>query len=46
MLSRAEIEMPENILDVVLLKKDGTPTYHFAHVVERPFNAYNSRYSW
>ena len=26
---KGEIEMPENILDVVLLKKDGTPTYHF-----------------
>jgi glutamyl-tRNA synthetase len=31
---KGEIEMPENILDVVLLKKDGTPTYHFAHVVD------------
>lgn len=31
---KGEIEMPENILDVVLLKKDGTPTYHFAHTVD------------
>lgn len=31
---KGEINMPENILDVVLLKKDGTPTYHFAHVVD------------
>ncbi|MBS7299303.1 MAG: glutamate--tRNA ligase [Eubacteriales bacterium] len=31
---RGEIEMPENIIDVVLLKKDGIPTYHFAHVVD------------
>lgn len=31
---KGEIEMPENILDVVLLKKDGTPTYHFAHAVD------------
>ncbi len=31
---KGEIEMPENVLDVVLLKKDGTPTYHFAHVVD------------
>lgn len=31
---KGDIEMPENILDVVLLKKDGTPTYHFAHVVD------------
>ena len=26
--------MPENIIDVVLLKKDGIPTYHFAHTVD------------
>ena len=26
--------MPENIMDVVLLKSDGIPTYHFAHVVD------------
>lgn len=31
---KGTIEMPENILDVVLLKKDGTPTYHFAHVID------------
>ncbi len=31
---KGTIEMPENILDVVLLKKDGTPTYHFAHAVD------------
>ncbi len=31
---KGEIEMPENFLDVVLLKKDGTPTYHFAHAVD------------
>lgn len=31
---KGNIEMPENILDVVLLKKDGTPTYHFAHAVD------------
>ncbi|MCH5186231.1 MAG: glutamate--tRNA ligase [Oscillospiraceae bacterium] len=31
---KGEIEMPENILDIVLLKKDGTPTYHFAHAVD------------
>lgn len=34
---KGEIEMPENILDVVLLKQDGTPTYHFAHVVDDHF---------
>ena len=26
--------MPENILDIVLLKTDGIPTYHFAHAVD------------
>lgn len=31
---KGEIEMDENILDVVLLKKDGTPTYHFAHAID------------
>lgn len=31
---KGKIEMPENILDIVLLKKDGTPTYHFAHAVD------------
>ncbi len=31
---KGEIEMDANILDVVLLKKDGTPTYHFAHVID------------
>jgi len=33
-LVRGDIEFPENILDVVLLKSDGIPTYHFAHVVD------------
>jgi len=31
---RGKIEMDENIVDVVLLKRDGIPTYHFAHVVD------------
>lgn len=31
---KGKIEMPENITDVVLLKSDGIPTYHFAHVVD------------
>lgn len=31
---RGKIEMPENITDVVILKSDGIPTYHFAHVVD------------
>lgn len=28
------MELPENDQDVVLLKSDGIPTYHFAHVVD------------
>ena len=31
---RGKIEMPENIIDEVLLKSDGVPTYHFAHVCD------------
>ena len=31
---RGDITMPENILDIVILKKDGLPTYHFAHVID------------
>ncbi len=31
---KGKIEMPENIIDVVLLKTDGIPTYHFAHAVD------------
>lgn len=31
---RGEIEMEENFIDAVLLKRDGLPTYHFAHVVD------------
>ncbi len=31
---KGKIEMPENIQDVVLLKTDGIPTYHFAHAVD------------
>lgn len=34
---RGAIQMPENIMDVVLLKSDGIPTYHFAHVVDDHF---------
>ena len=33
-LVKGKIEMPENIMDVVLLKTDGIPTYHFAHAVD------------
>ncbi|MBN2879729.1 MAG: glutamate--tRNA ligase [Clostridia bacterium] len=31
---RGEIEVPENIQDVVILKSDGIPTYHFAHAID------------
>ncbi len=31
---KGEIEMDANVLDIVLLKKDGTPTYHFAHAID------------
>ena len=33
-LIRGVIEMPENDQDIVLLKSDGIPTYHFAHAVD------------
>ena len=36
-LIRGKIEMPENVQDVVLLKQDGIPTYHFAHAVDDHF---------
>ena len=36
-LIKGRIEMPENIQDVVLLKQDGIPTYHFAHAVDDHF---------
>ncbi len=31
---RGTLSMPENVQDVVLLKQNGIPTYHFAHVVD------------
>lgn len=33
-LVKGKMELPENDQDVVLLKSDGIPTYHFAHVVD------------
>ena len=33
-LIKGLIEMPENDQDIVLLKSDGIPTYHFAHVID------------
>ena len=31
---KGKVNLPENIHDVVILKKDGIPTYHFAHAVD------------
>lgn len=33
-LVRGDIEVTENDQDLVLLKSDGIPTYHFAHVID------------
>ena len=34
---RGELSMPENNQDVVILKTNGIPTYHFAHVIDDHF---------
>ncbi len=34
---RGEIDFPENIQDIVIMKSDGLPTYHFAHLVDDHF---------
>ena len=31
---KGKIELPENDIDEVIIKSDGLPTYHFAHVVD------------
>lgn len=31
---KGDISFPENDLDIVLLKQDGIPTYHFAHAID------------
>lgn len=33
-LIKGNIEFPENDMDIVLIKSDGLPTYHFAHVID------------
>lgn len=33
-LVKGELEFPENDLDIVIIKGDGLPTYHFAHAVD------------
>ena len=31
---KGELELPENDQDIVIMKNDGLPTYHFAHMVD------------
>ncbi len=31
---KGKLELPENMQDIVILKSNGVPTYHFAHVVD------------
>ncbi len=33
-LVKGKVEMPQNIMDIVIIKGDGLPTYHFAHAVD------------
>lgn len=33
-IARSNLELPENDNDVVIMKQDGLPTYHFAHVID------------
>lgn len=33
-LVRGKIEFPENDLDIVIIKSDGLPLYHFAHAID------------
>lgn len=33
-LVRGKIEFPENDIDIVLIKSDGLPLYHFAHAID------------
>ncbi len=33
-LIRGNLSMPENDMDIVIIKSDGLPTYHFAHIVD------------
>lgn len=34
---RGVMEFPQNIMDIVILKSDGTPPYHFAHPIDDHF---------
>src|SRR5574344_922893 len=31
---KGNVDFPENIQDIVIIKADGLPTYHFAHVID------------
>lgn len=33
-LIKGKVEFPENDMDIVIMKGDGLPTYHFAHVID------------
>ncbi len=33
-LVKGKVDLPQNIMDIVLIKRDGLPTYHFAHAVD------------
>ncbi|HIS91374.1 MAG TPA: glutamate--tRNA ligase [Candidatus Faecisoma merdavium] len=33
-LVKGKLELPENALDIIIIKGDGLPTYHFAHLVD------------
>ena len=43
---RGHIEFPENDQDAVLIKADGLPVYHFAHVVDDHLNENYFSCSW
>lgn len=40
-LVKGKVEFPENVLDIVIIKKDGLPTYHFAHAIDDHFMRVN-----
>lgn len=40
-LIRGNLSLPENDQDIVILKSDGLPTYHFAHLVDDHFMGTN-----
>ena len=33
-LIKGDLELPESLQDIVIIKSDGLPTYHFAHVID------------